>query len=104
LAGSHCAGLVGDQQLGEGGAAALELLAGGAHDHAVLAGPHAGGGEDPGPGVHHAHPSHSDRVVAVVVAEHRDVNAQLLGRAVDRGAPRTVISRPSTVRVTVVSG
>ena len=78
--------LVGHQQLGQDGAAALQLRAGRRDLHAVLARAHAGGGEDPAAGVDHAHPADPDGVVALVVAQHRDVHADLLGGVEDRGA------------------
>jgi hypothetical protein len=76
--------LVRDQQLGEHPAAAPQLLGVGAHLHTVLARAHARGGERPAAGVHHAHPAHPDRVVALVVAQHRDL---------DTGRPRRVEDR-----------
>ena len=78
--------LVGHQQFGEGRAAPFEFRGGRLHLHAVLAGTHARGGEHPPAGVDDAQPAHSDRVVAFVVAQHRDVDTGQLGRLVDRAA------------------
>src|SRR6185437_10820163 len=63
-------GLIGDQQLRQHGAAALDLGRVRLHLHAVLAGPHAGGGERGRAHVHHAHPADPDRVETLVVTEH----------------------------------
>ena len=79
-------GLVGEQQLGEGRPAPLQLRGGSLDRHGVLARSHTGGGEDPAARVHDAHSADADRVVALVVAQHRDVDAGQLGRVEDRGA------------------
>jgi hypothetical protein len=78
--------LVGHQQLGEGGAVALQLGRGGLDLHAVLAWTYARRREHSPTGVDHAHPAHADRVVPLVVAQHRDLDADLFGRVVDGGA------------------
>src|ERR1700722_512696 len=76
--------LVGQQQPGEHGAAALHLGGVRLDRHAALAGAHTGGGERGRAHVHHAHPAHADRVVPLVVAEHGDVDAGRLGGLPDR--------------------
>ena len=80
--------LVGQQQLGQRRAVALDVRGGGLDLHAVFAGAHAGGGVGPCPDVHHAHPADADRVVALVVAQHRDVDPRVLGRGPDGRALR----------------
>ena len=80
--------LVHHQELGERGAPGLDLRGRRLHLHAVLAGTNAGGRVDAGAHVHHAHPADADGVVAVVVAEHRNVDPGALRGVVDRGALR----------------
>src|SRR5918998_1330319 len=76
---------VGHQQLGEDRALLLDLRAAGRDLHAVLARAHAGRGQDAPADVHGAHAADADRVVALVVAEHRDLDPGLLRGGVDRG-------------------
>jgi hypothetical protein len=80
--------LVDEQQLGELRAVALELGRVGRDLHAVLARPHARRGVDARADVHHAQPADADRVVALVVAQHRDLDPGVLRRLPDRGALR----------------
>ena len=79
-------GLVGEQQLGQRGPAALDVVGRRGDRHAVLARPHAGRGEHPAADVDHAHPADPDRVHPLVVAEHRDVDAGVARGRPDRGA------------------
>ncbi len=76
--------LIGDQQLGQGGPGSLQLRTGGGHLHALFARPDAGSREGAPAGVHHAHATDTDRVVTLVVAQHRNVDPGSLGRGVDR--------------------
>ncbi len=78
--------LVGEQQLGQGGPAALDVVGRRGDRHAVLARPHAGRGEHPAADVDHAHPADPDRVHPLVVAEHRDVDAGVARGGPDRRA------------------
>ena len=80
--------LVGQQQPGQHGAAALDLRGGGLHLHPALAGPHAGRGERGRAGVDDAHPADADGIESLVVAEHGDVDPGSLGRRPDRRAVR----------------
>ena len=75
--------LVGQQQLGQHGAAALDLGGGGLDLHALFARAHAGGGEGGRADVDHAHPADADRVETLVVAQDRDVDPGRLGRGPD---------------------
>src|SRR6266550_2580351 len=75
--------LVGQQQLGQHGAAALDLAGGGLDLHAVLARADAGGGVGGRADVDHAHPADADRVETLVVAQDRDVDSGLFGRRPD---------------------
>ena len=79
---------VGEQQLGQRGPAPLHIRGGGLDLHPVLARPHARRGVGTGPGVHDAHAADPDRVIALIVAQHRDVDARGLGRVPNRGAVR----------------
>ena len=78
--------LVGHQELGERGAPLLDLGRGRLHLHAVLARAHAGGRVHPRAHVHGADPADADGVVALVVAEHGNVDADALRGVPDRGA------------------
>src|SRR5262249_24912373 len=78
--------LVGEQQLGQRRPAALHVGGGGLDVHPVFAGTNARRGVGARPGVHDAHAADPDRVVALVVAQHRDVDARRLGRGPDRRA------------------
>ena len=51
--------------------------------HPLLARPHAACGQHPPADVHHAHAAHADRLHLRVVAQHRDVDADLLRGVVD---------------------
>ena len=80
--------LVDQQQLGELRAVALELGRRGLDLHPVLARAHAGRRVDARADVDDAHAAHADRVVALVVAEDRDLDAGVLG-----GLPRSSCPR-----------
>jgi hypothetical protein len=80
--------LVGHQQLGQDGALLLDLAGRGLDLHPLLAWTDAGGGEHAPADVDRAHAADPDRVVALVVAEHRDVDPGLLRGGVDRGPVR----------------
>ena len=76
--------LVGDQQFGEHPAPVLDLRRRGGDIHALLARPDARRRVDPPADVDHAHPAHANRVVALVVAQRRDVDSHVTGRLPDR--------------------
>src|SRR3954454_8595195 len=78
--------LVDEQQLRERGAVALELRRARADLHAVLARAHARRRVHARADVDDAHAAHADRVVALVVAQHRDLGAHVLRRLPDRRA------------------
>src|SRR4051795_4519968 len=78
--------LVDEQQLGELAAVAVELGRGGADLHPVLARAHARGGVDARADVDDAHAADADGVVALVVAQDRDLDALVLGGLPDRRA------------------
>jgi hypothetical protein len=77
-------GLVDQQQPREHRALALDLLGGGLDVHAVLAWPHARRGQHAGADIDHAHAAHADRVVALVVAQDGNLDADVLRRVPDR--------------------
>ena len=89
--------LVGNEQLGQHRAAALELRGIGRDLHAVLAGPHARRGERGRPHVDHAHPADAHRIETFVVAQHGDVDAGglrgLPDRRTFRGSDLTSVDR-----------
>ena len=78
--------LVDEQQLGELRAVAVQLGRGGLDLHPVLARPHARRGVDTRAHVDDAHAAHADGVVALVVAEDRDLDPGVLRRLPDRRA------------------
>ena len=78
--------LVRHQELGERAAPLLDLRRRGLHLHAVLARAHAGGRVDARADVDHAHAAHAHGVVALVVAEDRNVDPGALRGVLDRGA------------------
>ena len=78
------AGLIGHQQLGERHPLPLHLRRRGLDLHPVLARAHARGGHHAAARVDRAHAADADGVVALVVAEHRDVDADLLRGGEDR--------------------
>ena len=80
--------LVDEQQLREHRALALDALGRRLDLHAVLARAHARGREHAAADVDGAHAADADRVVALVVAEHRDLDAGVLGRGVRSWCPR----------------
>src|SRR4051794_530658 len=80
--------LVDEQQLGERAAVAVELRRGGADLHPVFARAHARRRVHARADVDDAHAADADRVVALVVAEHRDLDAHVLCRLPDRRALR----------------
>ncbi len=71
--------LVDDQQLGQGRPALFELRGRRGDLHALLAGAYARRRVRAASRVDHAHPAHAHRVVALVVAQHRYVDAGVLG-------------------------
>ena len=80
--------LVDEQHLGQLRAVSVELRGGRPHLHPVLARPNAGRGVHARAHVDDAQAAHADRVVALVVAQHRDVDARFLRRRPDRRAVR----------------
>src|SRR3954454_11086328 len=78
--------LVDVEQLRELRPVALELRRVGADLHVVLARAHARGGVDAGADVDDAHAADADGVVALVVAQDRDLDALVLGGLPDRRA------------------
>src|SRR3954449_1685378 len=78
--------LVDEQQLGERGAVAVELRRARSDLHAVLARAHARRRVHARADVDDAHAAHADGVVALVVAQHRDLGAHVLRRLPDRRA------------------
>ena len=77
--------LVVEQQLGEDLAPALDLRRSGGDLHARLARPDAGGRIGSPTDVDHTHAADAHRVVALIVAEHRDVDPRRAGRLPDGG-------------------
>jgi hypothetical protein len=75
--------LVDEQQLGEHRALELDALRRRLDLHPVLAGTHARGREHARADVDHAHAADPDGVVALVVAEHGDLDARVLRGVVD---------------------
>jgi hypothetical protein len=75
--------LVGQQQLRQHRAAALDLGGGGLDLHAVFARAHAGSRVRGRADVDHAHPADANRVVALVVAEDRYIDSGRPGRGPD---------------------
>jgi hypothetical protein len=76
--------LVGDQELGQHRSSAHHLGSGGLDDHPVFARAHARRAEHPTTRVDDAHPAHAHGVVALVVAQHGNVDADQFGGVVDR--------------------
>jgi hypothetical protein len=78
--------LVDEQQLGQHRALLLDRVGVGLDLHAVLGRPQAGRGVDARADVDHAHAADADGVVAVVVTEDRDFDAERLG-GIEDGRP-----------------
>ena len=102
--GSGGGRLVGQQQLGQRGPGPLDA---GVAVFTFMPSSHGrtqAAAKGAGAGVYHAHAADTDRVVALVVAQHRDVDPGRLGRGPDGRALGDGDLLPSMVRVTVRCG